>query len=247
MFNMKCRCICKVAVFLFFMVGTLKVNAQLVSLDSLLDKVLATDEILPKLIDSAIRYSPQLRLYQNKVEYSNATLKTSKNLIFNGLQLLSSYSYGTNISALNTGDLTTQQTSFYNVGVGLRLPVADILNRKNIISATQSQLNMATAEKDNTIFLIKQDVIRLYQQFKLARRLIAAASQNKQISEINYNIAEKQFLQGQITVEQLAKVSEVYTKSIVEFETSTNSFQTVYMQLEAYAGVNLSNLITKGK
>ncbi|WP_171606159.1 TolC family protein [Limnovirga soli] len=244
---MKCRCICIIAVFLFFMVGTLKVKAQSVSLDSLLDKVLATDEILPKLIDSAIRYSPQLRLYQNKVEYSNATLKTSKNLIFNGLQLLSSYSYGTNISALNAGDLTTQQTSFYNVGVGLRLPVSDILNRKNIISATQSQLNMATAEKDNTIFLIRQDVIRLYQQFKLSHRLIAAASQNKQISEINYNIAEKQFLQGQITVEQLAKVSEVYTKSIVEFETSTNSFQTVYMQLEAYAGVNLSNLITKGK
>lgn len=225
-------------------------KAQSASADSLLIKVLATDELLPLLIDSAIKYSPEVRRIGSGEAYAVANLRINKKIIYSAVSLLSSYSYGTNISAINnpTGgaggnNFTTAQTSFYNAGIGIQLPITHIINRKNIIKAGQSQVDMASAEKDKAALFIKQEVIRLYQDFKLSHKLVAISGNNKLAAQINNSMAERDFLNGQITVEQVSRVLDIYNKSIIEYETYINSFQTSYMQLEAYTGTNLSNLI----
>lgn len=229
-------------------------KAQSVSADSLLVRVLATDRLLPMLIDSAIKYSPEVQRIGSNQDYAAANLRISKNIIYSAVSMVSSYNYGTNISAVNNqsgtvggNNFTTAQNSFYNVGVGLQLPITHLMNRKSIIKAGQSQVNMAIAEKDKAALFIKQEVIRLYQDFKLSQKLVVISSKNKQSAQINNTMAEKDFLNGQITVDQVSRVLDIYNKSIIEFETNVNRFQLMYMQLEAYTGTNLSTLIMQVK
>lgn len=229
-------------------------QAPSVSVDSLLTKALASDQLLPMLIDSALKHSPELRRSRGNEDYTNANLKVSKNAILSAVSLQSSYGYGTNYSAVNNpsttpvgNNLTTAQNSFYNVGVGLQLPISQIINRKHIIKANQSLASSAAAETENTALLVKQEVIRLYQDFKLLQKLVLISSKNKQAAQVNNSMAEKDFLNGQITVDQVSGVLESYNKSIIEFETNVTRFQTSYMLLEMYTGTSLSSLIEQVK
>ena len=131
--------------------------------------------------------------------------------------------------------------------MGLQLPLTSIINRKNIIKANREQLNSATAETENIALSVKQEVIRLYQDFKLSQKLVIISSKNKQAAQVNNNMAEKDFLNGQITVDKVSDVLESYNKSIIEFETYVARFQTSYMMLEAYTGTSLSSLIMQVK
>ena len=229
-------------------------KAQSPSADSLLVRALATDQLLPMLIDSAIKYSPEVRRIGSNEDYAAANLRISKNILYSAVSMVSSYNYGTNISAISnqgpiTGgnNFTTAQNSFYNVGIGLQLPITHLINRKSIIKAGQSQIDMAIAEKDKAALFIRQEVIRLYQDFKLSLKLVTISSINKQSAQINNAMAEKDFLNGQIAVDQVSRVLDIYNKSTIEFETNVNRFQMMYMQLEAYTNTNLSTLIMQVK
>jgi outer membrane protein TolC len=238
-------------VLLFFLQKNIK--AQTVSLDSLLEKALATDELLPLLIDSAIKYSPEVRRLSSNTAAMKENLSVNKNFIFSALSVNSSYNYGTNFASVSNqaagglNNFTTAQTGFYNVGVGFQLPLTHILNRKHIIKNGKAQVDMAASQTDVAILNVKQDVIRLYQDFKLSVKLLAISSKNKQNAQVNYTMVEKDFIQGQSTVVQLSSVSEINNKAIIEFETNLIRFQTLYMQLETYTNTNISTLIKQVK
>lgn len=231
------------------MSSSVTLQAQGLSADSLLSKALQTDELLPMLIDSAIKYSPVVRRMANSINYADESLQLNKKSIYSSLSLNSSYNYGTNYSAVNnsTGssinNFTTGQTGFYNMGVGIQLPLTQIVSRKNLIRSAEAQVRIATADKDNAALYVKQEVIRLYQEFKLSHKLVMIGGKNKQSAQINYAMAERDFTQGQSSVDQEARVMDIYNKSVIEYETYVNRFQTAYMQLESYTGTTLSTLL----
>jgi outer membrane protein TolC len=103
----------------------------------------------------------------------------------------------------------------------------------------------AVADKENTELLVKQEVIRIYQDFKLLQKLVMISSKNKESAEVNNVLAQKDFLNGQLTVDQVSSVQEKYNKSVIDFETNVIKFQTDYIQLEVFTGTNLSTLIRK--
>ena len=140
-----------------------KSSAQVPSTDSLLTKALQTDQLLPMLIDSAIKYSPVVRRMANSVNFADENLQMNKKNIYSSLSLISSYNYGTNYSAVNnaTGsslnNFTTSQTGFYNMGIGIQLPLTQILSRKNLIRSGVAQVNQADKILSNQ--LLREDLI----------------------------------------------------------------------------------------
>ncbi len=231
----------------------ISLKAQSPSPDSLLTKALITDELLPILIDSAVKFSPEVNRVDHTLDYVKVEQKINKNSIYNSLSFLSSYDYGTNFSAITkapgvVGDnLTKAQTGYYNVGIGLQLPLSYLLNRKNISHADESLIKANQSEKEKAALFVKQEVIRLYQDFKLAHTLTIIASKNKQAAQINYDLAEKNFVQGQTEISEITRIQDILNKATIEFETYVNNFQTNFLQLEAYCGINLSLLIKKVK
>lgn len=229
-------------------------EAQVTPLDSLLVKAFATDELLPMLIDSAIKNSPEVSRIGYTVDYWNDVRKINKNSIFDGVSFNSSYNYGTNFSAVNnpsgigsTTNLTKAQTGYYNTGIGLQLPFSKLINRKSIIHADQSQVKAAISEKGKAALFVKQEVITIYQEFKLNQKLVVVSGKTKEFALINYKMVEKDFIQAQGTVEAIARVQDIYTKSMIEYETFVNRFQTSFMQLEAITGTDLLLLLKQVK
>jgi len=238
----------------FLCLVSFSVIAQPAAIDSLLIKLLATDQLLPILVDSALNYSPALKRAGKSEDFANANFRISKNAIFSAVNLQSSYFYGTNYTTVNNpvspvagGNLTTAQSGFYNVGIGIQLPVTYLINRKNILKAGQSQVDMVIAEKESIEMSIKQEVIRLYQEFKLAQKMMTISAKNRLAAQVNNSMAEKDFVNGQLTIDRASIVHESYNRSALDFEIHVNRFQTSYMQLEAFTGINLSALITRNR
>ncbi|WP_238806564.1 TolC family protein [Emticicia aquatica] len=225
--------------------------SQKISTDSLLIKALANDQLLPILINSAQKFSPDVKRMSANVEYSSANQRISRNAIFSSFSFLSSYHYGTNYSAVTefnaANSFTTVQTGFYNIGVGLQLPLSLILNRRHLLKSTQSQLEMAQFDKENSNLYVKQQVIRYYQELKLSHRLMVISSSNRQAAQINFKLGEKEFMQGQLSVGQYSTILDIFNKAKIEYETNLNRFQTSLMQLDAYTGVSFSTLLNQVK
>ena len=226
-------------------------NGQKISSDSLLSRVFANDQLLPILINSAQKFSPEMKRFSNGIELATANQKIAKNVIFSGLSFLSSYQYGTNYSAVNETNnpnrFSTNQTGFYNIGAGFQLPIVNIINRKHLIKQTQSQIDIAFNEKETAALIVKQRVIEYYQELKLAHKLLLISNNIKQSAQLNYKMSERDFLQGQITVDQNSRVLDIVNKSKIEYETYLIKFQTGLMQLDAYTGVSFSTLLNQLK
>ena len=226
-------------------------NCQKISTDSLLSRAFANDQLLPILVNSAQKFSPEMKRFANGIELATANQKIAKNVIFSGISFISSYQYGTNYSAVNEANnpnrFSTNQTGFYNIGAGFQLPIVNIINRKHLIQQTQSQINIALNDKESAALLIKQRVIEYYQELKLAHKLVLISNNIKQSAQLNYQMAERDFLQGQITVDQNSRVLDLVNKSKIEYETYLNRFQTSLMQLDAYTGVSFSSLLNQLK
>lgn len=239
----------KIFLLVAVLVGTIQLNAQSAT-DSLLNRALQTDQLLPELIKQALKQSPEARRTRGGMQYAEANAHISRNSIFNALNLQSSYIYGTNYTSLSdksttvvSNNLTTAQSGFYNVGVGFQMPLSSILNRKHIARSGESQIEMAGAENQRIELGVKQEVIRLYEDFKLAHRIMLLGNANKRITQVNKGMAEKDFANGQITIDKLTIVLESHNKALFESETYENRFETTFRQLEAFTGVNFFELL----
>jgi outer membrane protein TolC len=224
-------------------------QASATTIDSLLKKAFITDELLPMLIDSAIKYSPLARIGRSNETRIKATHNINKRSIYNALSIRTSLGYGSNFSAINnqsatiSENYTTGSSAFYSIGVGLQLPISQIINHKDIKKVERSIVEAAVADKDNTVQTIKHDVVKAYQELKLSQKILSVSSKNKQSAEIIFNLAEKNFLNGQLTVDQVSLVTESHNRALIEFETNLIKFQTNYMELEAITGTNLLTLL----
>ncbi|WP_158561333.1 TolC family protein [Emticicia sp. C21] len=229
-----------------------EVHAQVTSVDATLAKAFATDELLPFLIDAALKNSGEVKKFDKSIQLAQANLKINKNSIYSALGLQASYAYGTNYAAVadatastNFNRLTTTQTGFYNLGVGISLPITTVINRKHLVRSAQMQMEVFGHERETATMVVKQEVIRMYQELKLSQKLLGISTNNKQSAQLNYDLAEKEFLQGQLTVEQLSRVLEMNNKAKVEYEQTVNLFQTNLLQLETFTGTTLASLLKR--
>ncbi|WP_460471635.1 TolC family protein [Emticicia fontis] len=241
------------AVFIFIYTQA-EVHAQVTSVDATLARAFATDELLPSLIDAALKNSGEVKKFDKSIQLAQANVKINKNSIFSALGLQASYAYGTNYAAVadatsttNFNRLTTTQTGFYNLGAGISLPITTVLNRKHLVKSAQMQVEVFGHEKESATMAVKQEVIRMYQELKLSQRLLAISTNNKQSSQLNYDLAEKEFLQGQLTVDQLSRVLDMNNKAKIEYEQTVNLFQTNILQLETFTGTTLVSLLKRVK
>jgi outer membrane protein TolC len=215
-------------------------------LDGKLSVALQTDKLLPILIEMATKTHPDFKIAESNKLMAVENLKIVRKNIFNALSLSSSYYLG-NTPTFGSGQITPikyNSATFYNVGVAMQLPITHIINRKNNIKNAELQAVKNESEKAGTSLIIKQEIIRLYQEMKLAHRLVLTTIEGKQGSSINYKLAEKQFVQGDIPLSELSRLQEILTRSSIEFETANNRLQTAYMQLDAYTDNQLTKLLS---
>ncbi|MDJ1467839.1 TolC family protein [Cytophagaceae bacterium DM2B3-1] len=221
--------------------------------DSIWQKKLfeSPDKILPVLIEAALQHAPEVEIELAEKEIVNQDAIIARKALLSGVSLVSAYNYGTagNLSVTEStinnpvNSFTTAKSSRYTVGVNLSLPLDKVFTRgnqlkKKQIELHQTELNQKIKEND-----IRKEVMGLYQELVLTNRILLLSNESLNSMQIHKKMAEKEFVEGEIPVSEIVRVSEMYTKAAVSNEEVKSKLKSMYLLLEQRVGVKLSELL----
>ncbi len=202
---------------------------------------------LETVIDSAIIYSPLVKSFQTTVEIEKTDVKTKKREILKSISLFSNYMYGNNglltpeqnlvNNTLTYGYRPNIRTTNYQIGVQLRLDLFSIVDRQNKIKREQLEVLFAENEYVKIELQLKEQIIRQYRSLELSQKLLAIYAATKQSACVNLQMAERQFLDGEINISDVTRVTDALTKATTEFEKAKSSYLIAFEMLELTVGV----------
>jgi outer membrane protein TolC len=198
---------------------------------------------IEQLIDSAIKHNSYVKFRNLDIDARESLLKTQHNLWLRNLGLQSVVNYGTfdyynsNTNTQGSSILNTNSQQFnYGLGVYLKLPFYDIIDRKNQLTVAKVQLDQAKSMAQVQIDEIRQIIIRLYGDILLKQRLLNIKSQSWGNARVNMEMVDKEFRNGTIPVNEFVRVSDIVSKTEAEYETAKSDFILAKKILEEIVG-----------
>lgn len=208
---------------------------------------------LSAMIDSAINHNALIKVHNSDINAKESNLKSQSNFWIKNMGVQADSRYGTfNNFSTNTAEgqvpsiIATNTSQFnYGVGVYLKFPIYDLVNRKNQVNQAKAELDMASnlaeAQRDE----LRQAVIIQYNDVILKQRLLSIASQNLGNSRINMDMLEKEFQNGAITVSEYVRISDLASRTETEYEQARMNYITAFMVLEEIVGFKLNTTDSK--
>lgn len=204
------------------------------------------------LIDSALKHNASVQYRNLEITLRETNLKSEKIYWTRNAGLQADTRYGTfdNFSSSSTSQSTTLLTSTnrqfnYGVGVYLKLPLGDVLNRKHQIKRAETEVEeakqLSLAQQDE----IRQAVIKLYQDVLLHQKLLAIKSSALGNARANGDMVEKEFRNGLIPVSEYVRISDIVSRAEADYEIEKKEFATAKLLLENITGVSLNSPTAK--
>lgn len=198
---------------------------------------------LADILDSALKYSPFLQYRKLEIEAKHANLQMEKNYWTRNLGFQADTRYGTfdNFSSTNNGlsttvfNATSKQLN-YGLGVYMKFPIGDLLNRKSQIKKANTELEQARSMAQAQEEELRQTIIKLYQDVLLKQRLLNIQSLALGNAKVNMDMVDKEFRNGVIPVSEYVRISDITTKVEADYEKAKTDFTTARMILEELAG-----------
>jgi len=220
--------------------------------DPLVDNIADKLPPLQILIDSAVKYSPKVRISNAdisimKYNLSEAKIFWTRNFGFSG-QLLTGdlYQYSTNQTTGSTPNefITDRREFSYYVGLFLKLPLSDVLGHKNQINIAKRELERNILLKEEASIDIRKEVIMVYQDLLMRQELLKIKNESQLTTRMQVQMAEIEFKNGTIKIAELARLTEVNAKNLYENKEETFLFYRQYLILEELVGMKF-NLISE--
>lgn len=243
-------------VFVFLlMIPTLSLsqsNDTTVTFNPLIDDITLRIPPLQDLIDSAIIHSPLLKIYDADISIATYDIKTArrqwmKEFYIDASAFKDFYNGLTTNEVVNSNPnqiLTNQDNNWLRAGVSLRLPMLTFADLHNQVKNATKKLERAMSVKENQILELRKELILRYNQLIINQRILKTANENITYTSLQKDMGEKDFMNGQTTLYELARISEMHRKAVTDFETSRNEFYNAYMILQEIVGIKF-NVITK--
>ena len=203
---------------------------------------------LPLLTTAAVKHSAQLKAMEAEKSISQQDLILTKKSILGAVGAGASYSYG-NLAGVaiadptNPSQFTTYNAGRYSTGVSVSLPLDRVVTRGNLIQKDKLnylRLEQLRQEQENQI---RQAVIERYQAVLLARKVLTIRQEASVTIRTTYQLAEKQFRQGQLSLPDFSTASAQLTEVAVAETTSRNQYDMAFMLLEELTGTKISSLM----
>ena len=203
---------------------------------------------LNDLIDSAIVHAPLLKAIDADIYISKYGIKTARREWMQNLYLDFGagidYFDGLTHNQTNLGDvnsvLSTQDVNRYAIGATIRMPMDDLWDRRNRVKSATKLVERGISERDYQIQEMRKAVIEQYNKLIINQRILRIANDNQIFMGMQMALAEKEFLNGQLTLYELARLNEMNRKAVTDFETSRNEFYNAYMILQEIVGIRFN-------
>jgi outer membrane protein TolC len=216
----------------------------------------APEVVLPKLYEAAIAHSGEIARVDASRNVAEADVKLARKRLLNMLAVTGSYNYGT-LPYFATAETTTPiyQVNPFNIGaraqfstgVSLVLPFDLLATRRTTIERQQSIVDQAVAQRQTQEMTIRQMVIVQYQTLALARATQQNAQEALQSANVNKQIADRRFKQGEIQVDDQMAALDFYGKAQLGYAEARNRYQTAQLLLEDIIGMPITSISIAAK
>lgn len=204
---------------------------------------------LPLLTAAAIKNSGELQAVDIDRALSKENLLLARKAILNTVGVGAGYTYGnqTSIGTSNPADpnqFGTYSAGRYSVGVSFALPVGQVASRGHLIRKEQLNMQRTDAVRRERETLLRQQLIPLYENVLLARKVLTLQQEAYVNTLSGHQLAEKQFRQGQLSLQEFSAAGSLLTSVSVAQETARSQYDTAFLLLEEVVGAKISTLMT---
>jgi len=226
--------------------------AKPVKFDPLVDNILDKLPPLQILIDSAVNHAPQLRITNAdisimKYRINDAKIWITRNIGITGeLATGNLYQFSTNQSSGSTPNefINDRFEYYYGFGIALRMPLYDLLNRKNQINMAKRELEKNMLLKEEKSIDIRKEVIIIYQDLLMRQELLKIKNESQLTTRLQVQMAEMEFKNGNIKIADLSRIVESNARNIYDYTQEKFLFYRQYLILEELVGMKF-NLINE--
>lgn len=209
-----------------------------------IDKNEANIPQLNVIIDSVLKRNGMVRFRKQHVEVQASKLKSEGIYWTRNFGIQADTRYGTfdntSLSADGgtSGTYLNTNTKQWNYGVGLYLkfPVFDLINRKNQINLAKMELeeskSMVQFQEDE----IRQATIKLYQDLILKKKILQIKSESLGNGRVNMQMVEKEFRNGLVPVAEYVRISSMSSNMETDYELAKSDYIVAKQILEDMAG-----------
>lgn len=205
---------------------------------------------LQELMDSAALHSPGLKFMDMQVQVMENDAKTMKRDWLDNIGVEAAYRYG-NYGNLYTTEATASTEVYnslsyskqntYSTGVYLRLPLADIVDRKNRNRTEQLKVEQSQLEKEKFRSELNERIIIEYNRVNLFIDLLKIKSESLESANLQILLGEKQFRNGTISLLELSSLQEKKAKAASEYLIALSDAKSGLMVLEEICGIRILN------
>ena len=196
---------------------------------------------LQLLIDSALANSPEMIRSEIELKQAELEVRQGNNDWTDLFAVSARYSYGQLLTDDGGLGLTlSDPRGGYQLVAGVRLPLGYFANRSTRIDLIRSQMEIEKQEFRRTEMDIRDEVIATYNQLLLLQRLINISSEARESAMLQYQMAEDRFREGQSSLEELSRATNMRAGYASEYEKLRAEFGDVYAALERLVGTPFS-------
>ena len=228
--------------FLFIFVNLQKVYLQNISDLSNLSNKDFSNILLPPL-DSLFenaKNGPIYNLAQTKEEIERKNLAKEKRTFLGFFSLRGSYQYGmfgnestyTDITIAPYLSYSTQAQNGYTIGAGLNIPLDGLFDLKGRVNRQKLLVKSYQYEKEMKFEEVKREIIELYTMAISQINILKLRAEALELAKLQYEIAEKDFINGMITSSELSIEKQRQSVSLENFEKSKFELTKALMVLE---------------
>ena len=195
------------------------------------------------IIDSVLNRNAMLKFRKQHIGVKESTLASERIYWTRNFGVQGDTRYGNlnNFSTNADGQLSTSTSTAtrqfnYSIGFYLKIPIFDVLNRKNQLGLARLEVeeakSMAQFQEDE----IRQTVIKLYQELILKQNILKIKSKSLSDGKINMQMVEKEFRNGIVPVSEYVRITSITSELEVGYEVAKSEFIVVKKLLEDMAG-----------
>lgn len=216
--------------------------------DLLKDNIESLLPPLEKIIDTAIARNPYIKFRDLQIVVNEHKLKADRLDWTRDVGFQTDVRYGTfdnfatNVVEGQNPALSSTRNTQTNYGIGgyIRIPFYDFLNRRNQIKLSKAEVEQAQNYSQVQRNELRQLVVKQYNELIVKHRLLKIKSKYAETARINMEMAEKQFLNGVVSIAEYSNITEIVARSEADYETSKMDFRTAFMILEEIVGIKFN-------
>ncbi|GAE85545.1 TolC family protein [Bacteroides reticulotermitis] len=187
--------------------------------------------------------SPVYEMADVKAAIERKLLAKEKRSVLGFFSLRGSYQYGmfgnestyTDVAIAPYLTYSTQAQNGYTVGAGVNIPLDQLFDLKARVTRQKLSVKSAELEREIKYDEIKKNIIEMYAMATSQLKVLQLRSENLVLSNLQYEISEKNFANGTIESNELADYKERQSQAREAYENSKFELTKSLMILEVIA------------